>query len=298
VVPGARGSAGLRYAAAGVRGDAGRPLGLAFFALLAFAALAVGRAWPRAHALAAASLSPCNPEGCNSVSGWRASANAFVLALVLAGAGAGCAVPAARPVPQTTLDEAVHLIWVVHHGHHSGLVVRAAEVPPPDWPARRDFPQAEFLEVGWGDRDYYMAPAPGPWLGVRALLWPTPAVLHVVAFDGPVERYFAEAGLIELTLTAPEFAALVGAVRHSHQRVPAASEDSGVDWPPSLGPGFNGASRFYASRERFHLFRTCNVWAADVLAAAGVPLRPASALTADALFAQLRPHGRLVREPP
>jgi len=227
---------------------------------------------------------------------WRASASAFVPALAIA--GAGCAVPGALPVPPTAQHEAVHRIWVVHHGRHSGLVVRAAEVSPLAWPARRDFPQAEFLEVGWGDRDSYMAPAPGLWLGVRALLWPTPAVLHVVAFDGPVERYFAEAGLIELTLTAPGFAALVGAVRHSHQRVPAAGEDSGVDWPPPLGPGLSGASRFYAPRERFHLFRTCNAWTAGVLAAAGVPLRPASALTADSLFAQLRPHGRLLREPP
>lgn len=31
---------------------------------------------------------------------------------------------------------------------------------------------------------------------------------------------------------------------------------------------------------------------------AGGPLEPATALTADALFAQLRPHGRLLREPP
>jgi uncharacterized protein (TIGR02117 family) len=209
-------------------------------------------------------------------------------------------VPAAPPAPPSVAPEqSAQRIWVVHHGYHSGIVVRAADVPPRAWPARRDFPQAEFLEVGWGDRDYYMTPAPGLWIGLRALLWPTPAVLHVAAFDGPPERRFAEAGIVELTLAAPGFAALVVAVQESHQRVPAADgPDSREDWPPPLGPGLYGSSRFYASRERFHLFRTCNVWTAGVLAAAGVPLRPASALTADALFAQLRPHGRVLREPP
>ena len=38
--------------------------------------------------------------------------------------------------------------------------------------------------------------------------------------------------------------------------------------------------------------------AGDLLSAAGVPLQPRTALTANALFAQLRPHGRVLREPP
>lgn len=244
-----------------------------------------------------------DPDGRDSVCGGCAPARGFVLVLVLllvlALAGTGCAVPAAPPAPSPAPQGPAHRVWVVHHRMHSGLAVRAAEIPPQAWPARRDFPQAEFLEVGWGDRDYYMAPAPGLLLGLRALLWPTPAVLHVAAFDGPVEGYFADAGIVELTLPAPGFAALVDAVQDSHERLPAAQgRDGGEDWPPPLGPGLYGASRFYASRERFHLFRTCNVWTADVLAAGGVPLQPASALTADALFAQLRPHGRVLREPP
>jgi uncharacterized protein (TIGR02117 family) len=246
------------------------------------------------------SVAPCDPEACGGggAGGWRASARALVLALALA--SAGCALPAASPAaPAAAPEQPDHRIWVVHHGYHSGIVVRAAEVPPQAWPARREYPQAEFLEVGWGDRAYYMAPAPGPWLGVRALLWPTPAVLHVVAFDRPPQRQFAAAGIVEVTLAAPGFAALVAAVQESHERVPAADgQDRRDDWPPPLGPGLYGASRFYASRERFHLFRTCNMWTAGVLAAAGVPLQPATALTADALFAQLRPHGRLLREPP
>lgn len=240
-----------------------------------------------------------HPDGGGSADGWRAWARAFVLALALALASASCAVPAARPAtPAAPPEQPAHRIWVVHHGYHSGIVVRAADLAPQAWPAQRDFPQAEFLEVGWGDRNYYMAHAPGLWSGLRALLWPTPAVLHVVAFDGPVERYFAELGVIELKLSASGFAALVDAVRDSHKRMPAASADGSVEGQPPLGPGLYGASHFYASRERFHLFRTCNVWTGDLLSAAGVPLQPRTALTANALFAQLRPHGRVLREPP
>jgi len=223
----------------------------------------------------------------------RSSARTVMLALALA--SAGCGVPAARPVT----DQTEHRIWVVHHGHHSGIVVRAADVPSQAWPARRDFPQAEFLEIGWGDRAYYMASAPGLWMGVRALLVPTLGVLHVAAFHGPPERTFVAAGIAEVRLTASGFTALVRAVRESHEHLPTAEgQNLSQAWPSPLGPGLYGASLFYASHERFHLFKTCNVWTAGVLTAAGVPLRPTVALTADALFAQLRPHARVVREPP
>lgn len=243
----------------------------------------------------------------------RATACAFVCrfavacaaVLVLMFAGAGCAVSQAVADAASTTAPA-HRVHVVFHGWHSGIAVRAADVPPQAWPARRDFPQAEFLEVGWGDRAYYMAADPSVWLGLRALLWPTPGVLHVVAFDGPPERRFPPAGVVELELNAPGFASLVASVRDSHERVPsppgrppsAPPGGDADDWPPPLGPGLYRNSLFYASRERFHLFKTCNVWTASVLAAAGVPLRPASALTAGALFAQLRPLGRVLQAPP
>ena len=231
----------------------------------------------------------------------RAAALSLMLAVM------GCAAPARTSAPAFGAPAPAHRINVVFHGWHSGIALPAADLPPQAWPAQRDFPNFEHFEVGWGDRAYYMAPEGSLWLGLRALLWPTPGVLHVAAFNGPPERYFAEAAVVELDVSAAGFAALVAAVRDSHERAPApldrfgrdAQPSAGApDWPPSLGPGQHGASRFYASRERFHLFRTCNVWVASVLAVAGVPLRPAAALSAGALFAQLRPHGRVLRAPP
>jgi len=57
-----------------------------------------------------------------------------------------------------------------------------------------------------------------------------------------------------------------------------------------LGPGLYGRSRFYASRERFHLFKTCNVWVATALREAGLPVTPS--INAGALMARLRALGR------
>jgi uncharacterized protein (TIGR02117 family) len=168
-------------------------------------------------------------------------------------------------------------VYVAGHGLHTGLVVRSADVPADAWPARRHFPHAEYLELGWGDREYYMHPAPGPLLALRALLWPTDSALHAVGFSGPIEREFPGAEIVELHVPLPGFARLVEFVRESH-----------APEPNDLGPGQRPESRFYASLRRFHLFETCNTWVARALAQAGLPVDPAGALTASGLLTQVR----------
>jgi uncharacterized protein (TIGR02117 family) len=161
-------------------------------------------------------------------------------------------------------------------------VLRAADVPAGAWPAQADFPDADYLEVGWGDRAYYMAADPGAWLGLKAIAWPTPAVLHVVGVDTAPERFFPGAEILEIGVAPAGLQRLLAHLRQSH-------ELDGAGRPITLGPGLYGHSRFYASREQFHLFKTCNVWVATALQAAGVPVTPALTLTAERLMAQLRP---------
>ena len=193
--------------------------------------------------------------------------------------------------PAVDAQATMHRVHVVRHGWHSGIVVRAADVPVQAWPARREFADAEYLEVGWGDRAYYQAPDPSVWLGLRALLWPTAGVLHMVAFSGPVEHCFGSAEIVALQLTPQGFARLVAAISASHE-LDAAGQ------PIPLGPGLYGKSRFYASNQVFSLFATCNGWVAGMLREAGVPLSPTLSPTSGALFAQLRRHGQVIRPAP
>ena len=53
-----------------------------------------------------------------------------------------------------------------------------------------------------------------------------------------------------------------------------------------IAPSLYGRGAFYPSRERFHLFKTCNVWVARGLREAGIEVR--SSLTPEGLMAQLR----------
>jgi hypothetical protein len=145
----------------------------------------------------------------------RSARSLLLTLLVVATIVSGCAAPVTHGDP-SSMDTA-HSIYVVRQPWHTGIVVHAADVPANAWLARRDFPDAAYFEVGWGDRAYYQAPDPGLWLGLQALFWPTPGVLHIAAFSGPVERTFGSAEILELRLSARGLSRLVEVVRDSHE---------------------------------------------------------------------------------
>jgi uncharacterized protein (TIGR02117 family) len=175
-----------------------------------------------------------------------------------------------------------HSVYVAGHGLHTGLVVRTDDVPAGLWPARDDFPTSRFLEVGWGDRAYYIDPHPGLWLALRALLWPTDSAVHAVAVLETVEAEFPASELVELRISATGFARLLTFVAASYAR-------DAQGHAIVLGPGQREHSRFYASERRFHLFETCNTWVARALHAAGLSVSPKGVILAETLMRQVRP---------
>lgn len=181
-------------------------------------------------------------------------------------------------------------VYIVHNGWHASFVVRREDVPPPVWPESGDFPEATYLEVGWGDKDYYMSSRFNLWYAFKALFWPTRSVLHIVGFNEPLSAFFPESEIVQIDLAPESFARLCDTVHDSY-----AHDDRGRTIP--LGPGRYGNSLFYLSDEKYHLFKTSNVWTARALRSAGVPVHPGRSITAGGLAAQVRRFGRLLPEP-
>lgn len=214
----------------------------------------------------------------------RRARAAIVLVVALA---AGCLGPVAGLYPPDASGP-TRTVWVVGHGWHVGLVLRARDVPAALWPERRDFAGATHLEVGWGDREFYRTPNPTLTTALRAAVASGGSVLHVAAFDGPVERYFPDAGVVEVTLSPRGFEALCRFIDASHAR-------DGRERATPLGPGWYGRSRFYPATGRYHLLNTCNTWVAEALRAAGCPITPVWAVTAGNVMSQAARFGRPVR---
>ena len=200
----------------------------------------------------------------------------FLVALVLL---AGCAAP---PSPRSIDLEAARDVYVVVDGGHTGLAVRASDVPRDAWPARGDFPEADFLELGWGEREYYTREGSTVWLALRALFWSETSAIHAVGLRGEIAPAFPDAEILRIAVTPSGFERLVAFVAESHERGPGGSAIV-------LGPGQRPGSLFYASRRRFHIGETCNTWVARALQQAGVPVDPGWASTSFGLMRQLRP---------
>jgi uncharacterized protein (TIGR02117 family) len=217
----------------------------------------------------------------------RAGVTAGVL-VTAALLGAGCLGPVADLYPPRAGEVAVP-VYVIAHEWHAGLAVRAGDVPAALWPERADFPRAEYLEVGWGDRDYWQAHEPGIGLGFKALLLPTPSVVRVVGVSAPLAAIFPESEIIEVRLSRAGFERLSRFVHDSFAR------DGDTRTPP-LTPGWPDVL-FYPARGAYHALRTSNTWTAAALRAAGFPITPAYALTAGNVICQTRGHGRVIHRP-
>lgn len=156
-------------------------------------------------------------------------------------------------------------LYVVNHGWHTGLVVRRGDIPGGLWPEQRQAPPGEYVEIGWGQREFYQIRDPSLLQAVRAALWPSPSVLHLMGFNGPVAARFPHSAVIALKLDAAAMRRVALYISDAYQR----DQTGGVK---RMGQGLYGDSRFFAGRENFHLFRTCNVWVARAVRLAGCPV--------------------------
>ena len=182
-------------------------------------------------------------------------------------------------------------IYIVNHGGHAGIVLSRSKFPKRVLPERANFPNADYLEVGWGDRDYYQARDPHFGLLLKAALLPSASVLHVVGFNTKPVEFFPVSEIVRIDLTGSGMEKLVQYIGNSFAR-----NDEG--FAKVLGTGLYGHSYFYLSRENYHLFKTCNVWIAKALQTAGITVTPFTSISTDSLMKQLYEYGEIVSKKP
>lgn len=199
--------------------------------------------------------------------------------LVLAGSLTGCAT--LPPLSGADDGPLVHDIRVLSNGWHTAIVVSRAEVLATGlMPEADDFPDAAFLEFGWGDRVYYPAAEKTIGMVLDAALVATPAVMHIAGRAYRPEPLATKLQVVSLALSEEGFRNMISAIAADIQR-----PESGRAAPVS--PGLYGYSHFYNAHGSFHLFNTCNTWIARMLHAGGINISPSGIVTASELIARL-----------
>jgi uncharacterized protein (TIGR02117 family) len=173
-------------------------------------------------------------------------------------------------------------VFIVHDSWHAAIVLSKIDIAPAEIPESTDFPGAEFIEFSWGDQDYFPDPHSGFFAAIKAALWSSGSVIHLVGFSGALEQVYRGAEIIELRLSLGAFNRLRESLSKTFFRTQGSSR-------APAAPGLFPNSRFYPATPKFSLLRTCNTWVAEVLEAAAVPISPRTVITAGNLAGQLAP---------
>jgi hypothetical protein len=179
------------------------------------------------------------------------------------------------------LPESTHTVYVVRRTWHIDIGFSAAELQTPLASVRTQFPSAQYLEFGFGDRHYLMSSHHGPG-ALMAALWPGPGLILMTALRAPPQQAFGADNVIELQVTARQLQQIQQFIWHSMTAVP---ETARVD-PVASGP-YPG-SVFYAALPRYSALHTCNTWAAESLQSAQLPIRSTGVEFAGQLWSQTR----------
>ena len=89
-------------------------------------------------------------------------------------------------------------IYVVGLGWHTALIIPVAEMSDKHLPVRHTFEQYQYIEVSWGDLDFFKSPEFSWFVTLKAALVPTSGVLHIVGFNGPFSRYYSNSEIFML----------------------------------------------------------------------------------------------------
>ena len=166
-------------------------------------------------------------------------------------------------------------IYVASHGWHAGIIVDARLVKATMTDLKKEFGNARFIEFGWGDKDFYQAKHFSIGITIKALLYPTASVLHVVGIPIDPEKYFYSSQIEAVPVTSAGLAKMLNFINRAFMR------DKRGDIM-QLGKGF------YRAFGKYHAFNTCNTWIIEALNQAGLPRRAMPTLTAAGVIEQVR----------
>jgi len=159
--------------------------------------------------------------------------------------------------------------YVLSNGVHTDLVFPARSGTI-DWTALFDPrdaravpPDAEFIAIGWGDREFYLHTPTWADLTARrafgALFGANASLLHVTWLS----RAQLRQGAYAMPLSDAQYRRLIDHVRAS---LPAGRAIA------ISGAGYGAEDAFYEALGSYHAFETCNTWTGRGLRVAGVPV--------------------------
>ena len=224
---------------------------------------------------------PCGSQSVERADMRRFSKPRLLVGLLILVAACAASPPVVRQSQDAPARGAPVTVYVAGHGWHTGIIVPAADMQARLPALQAQFGKTPFLEFGWGDRDFYQAEEITAGVALKAVLWPTASVMHVVAVSADVTAFFPRSEIHRLCLSREHYAVLLDFIAGSFRR-----NEGGALVPG--GRGLYGDSQFFDAVGDYTLFNTCNTWTAKGLKSAGFDIGTAFKATASSVMRFLR----------
>ena len=169
--------------------------------------------------------------------------------------------------------------YVIDHGLHTALVVRAEPMLRQLGLSDTIFSKYRYLEIGRGEASFYRASENNLLDSLKALLVATPAIMHISAYSLPPAQKFPLSDTLEIKLSSSSMKLLMNSIVDSF----ALQDGVAVD----LGESRNPTSHFFKASGSYHLFYTCNNWTAEKLYLAGYPIGYRRAIISSSVMSQV-----------
>jgi len=180
-----------------------------------------------------------------------------------------------------------HQIYVVSQGWHTGLVVPSSCLPDSIWPGAFPFHDFPYLQIGWGDKDFYQHEGFSLWYSLKAAAWPTASALHVVGLHKITNLQYYASQTVVLPFDQNQLQQLCAFIQQEFEL-----DESGKTIP--LKKGLFGESRFFLGKRDYYFPRNSNVWTARALQEAGLDFSPIWYQTQGALMRRVREEGEVL----
>ncbi len=180
-------------------------------------------------------------------------------------------------------------LHLINYSWHTGLIIPVNDFTIKHIPVINYFKDYDYVDIGWGDEEFYQHPDFDLYLGAKAIIYPTPSVIRIEGYHLEIDFIIDLSEFaIRFDLTEGNFIKLSEFINQSF----SSQEPAGYKITSKQK---NGKIVFYASSLKYHLFNTCNTWAAKALKSAGFNVEPTGIITDDQLFEKIKKHGIVVK---
>ncbi|MBU0558691.1 MAG: DUF2459 domain-containing protein [Bacteroidetes bacterium] len=188
------------------------------------------------------------------------------------------------------INDSKHSIYLIKSNWHTGILIKLDLTTINSLEAANDFKGYKWIDIGWGDEDFYQNSGNFDLLlGSKAILIPTSSVIRIAGYNSSIEAIIKWSDYcIEFEIDNNELQNLLAFISNSF----FVHEGNLIQ----ASARAEGGIRFYKSNRKYHLFNTCNKWAAEVLKSAGIGVTSTYIITADDLFYEASEYGIVLKK--